>query len=178
MSDNEKKFRHNAGFGKRIEFSIIAQLLKEGRDVYIPLVDDIGIDAVIRKPDGTFVELQIKARSEEVNAGDEALFAAIRHEYHPNYWFIFHAEKIFDESSGKYSPVTWVLSSREFINESYQNKKGKNIGLRTIWFNGTKNHRPYAKKRFDKYRVKPNHLSDRILNENPDTTGLTTDTNA
>ncbi len=25
-------FRHNAGFGKRIEYSIIAQMLKEGMD--------------------------------------------------------------------------------------------------------------------------------------------------
>lgn len=68
-------FRHAAGFGKRIEYSIIAEMLKEGMDVYVPLVDDNGIDAVVRKPDGSFVEVQIKARSAEVNPGDEVLFA-------------------------------------------------------------------------------------------------------
>ena len=40
------QFRHAAGFGKRIEYSIIAEMLKEGMDVYVPLVDDNGIDAV------------------------------------------------------------------------------------------------------------------------------------
>ena len=69
------KFRHAAGFGKRIEYSIIAEMLKDGMDVYVPLVDDNGIDAVVRKSDGSFVEVQIKARSAEVNPGDEALFA-------------------------------------------------------------------------------------------------------
>ena len=44
-------FRHNAGFGKRIEYSIIAQMLKEGMDVYVPLVDDPGIDAGVRRED-------------------------------------------------------------------------------------------------------------------------------
>jgi len=41
-------------------------MLKEGIDVYVPLVDDIAIDAVIRKPNGSFVEVQIKARSKDV----------------------------------------------------------------------------------------------------------------
>jgi hypothetical protein len=31
-------------------------MLKEGIDLYVPLVDDFGIDAIIRKPDGTFIE--------------------------------------------------------------------------------------------------------------------------
>ena len=41
-----KTFRHSAGFGKRIEYWIIGQMLKEGIDVYVPLVDDDAIDAV------------------------------------------------------------------------------------------------------------------------------------
>jgi len=165
---NPKTFRHTAGFGKRIEFSIIAQLLKEGADVYIPLVDDNGIDAVIRKPNGIFIEVQIKARSKEVTPGDEALFAAIRHNQRLNYWFIFHAEKIFDKNSGEYIPMTWVLSSREFIAESCENKNGKNKGLRSIWFNGKRGGKPYAKERYNKYLAKPERLSERLLNENPD----------
>jgi hypothetical protein len=54
------RFRHTAGFGKRIEFWIIGRMLKEGLDVYVPLVDDNAIDAVIRKPNGSFIEVQIK----------------------------------------------------------------------------------------------------------------------
>jgi hypothetical protein len=63
------RFRHTAGFGKRIEFWIIGEMLKEGLDVYVPLVDDKAIDAVVRRRDGSFVEVQIKARSREIIPG-------------------------------------------------------------------------------------------------------------
>jgi hypothetical protein len=53
-------FRHSAGFGRRMEYWLIGQMLKEGLDVYVPLVDDFGIDAVIRKDDDEFIEVQIK----------------------------------------------------------------------------------------------------------------------
>lgn len=160
------QFRHAAGFGKRIEYSIIAEMLKEGMDVYVPLVDDNGIDAVVRKPNGRFVEVQIKARSVDVNPGDEALFAGIKHEHRKNYWFIFYAEGVYETADDDSpTPMQWVMSSQEFLNESYQNKKGKNIGSHTLWFNGKKNGKPYAKKKFDKYRVK--YFSERILKEIP-----------
>lgn len=59
-----------------MEYNIIGKMLMEGLDVYIPLVDDHGVDAIIKKEDGTFIEIQIKARSSEVKLGDAALFAA------------------------------------------------------------------------------------------------------
>jgi len=59
-----KKFRGSASFGKRIEFSIIGEMLKEGLDVYIPMVDDMGIDAIVRRYTGSFLEIQIKAQTE------------------------------------------------------------------------------------------------------------------
>lgn len=159
-------FRSSAGFGKRIEYSIIAQMLKEGLDVYVPLVDDYGIDAVVRKPDGSFVEVQIKARSADVNPGDEALFAGIHHEHRPNYWFVFYVEGVHRTPESPTSePLTWVLSSQEFIDEAYANKKGKNVGSHTLWFNGRKKGVSYAKPQFDKYLVK--ELKTRILNEIP-----------
>ena len=70
-------FRHSAGFGKRMEYHLIGQMLMEGLDVYLPLVDDHGVDCVIKREDGTFIEIQIKARSNDVTEGDAALFAAI-----------------------------------------------------------------------------------------------------
>lgn len=149
MSAN-KSFRHSAGFGKRMEHWIIGKMLKEGLDVYIPLVDDFGIDAVIRKPDGRFIEIQIKARSNDVLMGDCALFAAISHELRKNYYFVFYTERL---------DKTWILSSDEFLKESTQNKNGKNAGKRSIWFNGTKtnkitgNKKEYPKARFDKFLV-------------------------
>ena len=155
-----KTFRHSAAFGKRIEYYVIGLMLKEGLDVYLPMVDDDAIDAVIKKPDGSFVEVQIKARSKHVIFGDAALFAAITHADRPNYWFVFYSERI---------DTLWILSSKEFIKEAVQNKTGINAGKRSIWFSGknTKAQTEYVKPQFEKYVVKN---FDRILKENPDGT--------
>ena len=152
-------FRNSAAFGKRMEYYIVGLMLKEGLDVYMPLVDDDAIDAVIKRPDGTFVEVQIKARSNDVIFGDAALFAALPHEYRSNYWFVFYSERM---------EKMWLLSSNEFIRESDQNKAGKNAGKRSIWFNGknTKKNTEHVKPRFEKYLAVN---FDRILNEDPDT---------
>ncbi len=143
-------FRHSAGFGKRIEYYLIGLMLKEGIDVYVPLVDDNAIDAIIKKQDGSYIEIQIKARSQDVNMGDAALFAAISHKDRANYYFVFYSERL---------KKTWIMSSEEFIKESALNKSGKNIGKRSIWFNGTKTDKitkekiEYAKEKYDKYHV-------------------------
>jgi hypothetical protein len=120
-------FRNAAAFGKRIEFYVVGLMLKEGLDVYLPLVDDNAIDAVIKRPDGRFVEVQIKARSKNAKFGDGALFAALTHEVRQGYWFVFYSERM---------DTIWIMTSREFVNHSHQNKTGKNAGKRTIWFNG------------------------------------------
>jgi hypothetical protein len=151
-------FRHSAAFGKRIEYYIIGLMLKQGLDVYMPLVDDDAIDAVVKRPNGNFVEVQIKARSKGVSFGDAALFAALRHEQCPNYWFVFYSERL---------EKIWIMSSREFIQESHQNKSGKNVGVRSIWFNGknTKNQTEHVKPQFEKYLA---DNFDRIRDEDPD----------
>ena len=82
-------FRISAGFGKRMEYKLVGDMLMEGLDCYLPLVDDHGVDCVIKKSDGTFIEVQIKARSKTVKDGDAALFAAIYHDYTPNFYFVF-----------------------------------------------------------------------------------------
>jgi hypothetical protein len=51
----------------------------------------------------------------------------------------------------------WIMTSEEFIRESAQNKTGKNVGLRGIWFNGTRRDKAtgqraeYTKARYEKY---------------------------
>ena len=141
-------FRHSAGFGKRMEYNLVGKMLMEGLDVYMPLVDDHGVDCVIKREDGTFIEVQIKARSNEVAPGDAALFAAIRHELTPNFYFVFYSERL---------DLMWIMSSEEFLNECNTNKTGKNEGTRSIWFNGkrtdkkTGGKKEYCKERFEKY---------------------------
>ena len=151
-------FRHSAAFGKRMEYYIVGLMLKEGLDVYLPLVDDDAIDAVVKKPDGSFVEVQIKARSKTVKFGAAALFAALPHERRSNYWFVFYSERM---------DKIWILSSKEFIKESNQNKTGKNAGKRSIWFNGknTRESSEHVKPQFEKYLVTN---FQRIIEDNPD----------
>jgi hypothetical protein len=146
-------FRHSAGFGKRMEYNIIGKMLMEGLDVYVPLVDDHGVDCVIKKEDGTFIEVQIKARSNEVKDGDAALFAAITHEKTENFYFVFYSERVNEGTM-------WILSSEEFLKECVTNKSGKNAGKRSIWFNGQRTDKKtgikkeYCKQRFEKYVAK------------------------
>lgn len=158
--EETKSFRHLAAFGKRIEHYLIGLMLKEGLDVYIPMVDDDAIDAVIKCPDGRFVEVQIKARSKEVVFGDAALFSTIRHEYRPNYWFIFYSERM---------DTMWVLSSKEFLRDADHAKGGKHVGTHSVWFNGrnTKAQTEHTKPQWIKYIEKD---FSRIINENPDKT--------
>jgi hypothetical protein len=140
-----KSYRDTAGFGKRIEHYVISRMLKEGLDVYVPLVDDHGVDAVVKRPDGTFVEVQIKARSNDVKFGNAALFAAVKHpEHQENYWFVFYAERL---------DTTLILSSKEFIKEASQTKTGKNAGTWSIQFNGkdTKQKTEDIKPHYTKY---------------------------
>jgi hypothetical protein len=139
-----KTFRHSAAFGKRIEYWIIGKMLKEGLDVYIPMVDDDAVDAVIKRKDDSFITIQIKARSKEVVFGNAALFAAIPHEPRKNYWFIFYSERM---------NKIWIMTSDEFIKESRQNKTGKNKGRRSIKLNGknTKEMSEHCKPKFEKY---------------------------
>ena len=89
-----KPFRNLADFGKRMEYWVAGLMIKEGLNVYMPLVDDMGIDMVVRREDGTFVEVQVKARSKNVIMGDAALFSAIRQEQRDNYYFVFYSERL------------------------------------------------------------------------------------
>lgn len=122
-------------------------MLKEGLDVYLPLVDD-AINAVVTRPDGRFMEVQIKALSRDVGFGYAGLFAGLTHEHRKNYSFVFYLERLY--------PL-WIMSSKEFIDESRQNKEGKNAGKRTIFFNGknTKEQKEHVKPQYQKY-VAPN----------------------
>ena len=127
-----------------MEYFVISKMLEQGLDVYIPLIDDDAIDVVIRKNDGSFVEIQIKARSKSVKFGNAALFAAINHEVRKNYYFVFYSHRL---------DKTWILSSKEFLKEAGRNKSGKNIGKYSICFNGSSQvtNEEYPKEKFNKY---------------------------
>jgi hypothetical protein len=140
-----------ARYGKSMEYSIMGEMMREELDVFSPSVDDKGIDAMVRRPDGTTVEIQIKARSKEVAAEQAGLFAGIKCEPRPNYFFIFHAAQIGE--NGK----MWIMSAYEFIENASKNIKGKNVGAYNLKLNGCKPNEetglkePYGLSRFEKF---------------------------
>lgn len=141
-------FRNSAAFGKRIEYWIIGLLLKDGFDVFVPLVDDDGIDAIIRGKEGRKLDVQIKARSSTVAFGSCALFGVGQShpDERPDFFFLFYSDRL-DE--------IWVMSSRDFIANCVTTKTGKNIGNRSVWLNGrsTKAGLEHPNPRFDKWRI-------------------------
>ena len=148
----EKKTRLDSIiFGKSMEYLLIGAMLQEGLEVYCPVVDDRGIDAIVRRPDKTFVEVQIKATSKDVAMADAGFFVVRKCEPNPNYFFIFHAALIGE--NGK----MWIMSANEFIAHASQNIQGKNIGAYNLKLNGCKVNEktglkaPYALPQFEKF---------------------------
>ncbi len=102
-------------FGKRIELQIENELLDQGYDVYLPMMDDHGVDCVVKKSDGAFIQIQIKGRSE----GKPGNFHVDDHE-NPidDFYFIFYSEGL---------KKTWLFSSKEFCDNTKPTVSGKHI---------------------------------------------------
>jgi len=143
---NENRFRNRASFGKRQEYIVIAEMLKRGFDVYIPLVDDQQIDCIIRRGANDYVDVQIKARSKDCIPFDAGRFAAMDiPNPRGNYSFIFYSEQ-----AGCY----WVFPSLKLVELASRNKKGANIGKYHINLTGhsEKKDQVYPNPKFEDYR--------------------------
>ena len=110
-------YRNTASFGKRQEYSAIAELLKRELDVYMTLVDDQGIDCIIRINNKKYLDIQIKARSKD--AKNWNFFPALSFKPRSNFYFIFYTEK---------NNSFWVISSRDIKKLGRENKTGKHKG--------------------------------------------------
>jgi len=117
------KYRDSASFGKRQEYIVIAELLRRGFDVYATLVDDQGIDCIVRLNGKKYLDIQIKARSKVAKQWN--FFAAMSFIPRQNYWFIFYTEM---------NNTFWILPSWEASTLSVMNKTGKNKGKRSLSF--------------------------------------------
>lgn len=111
-----KAFRSSASFGKRQEYVAIAELLKRGYDVYLTLVDDQGIDCVVRQSPTRYFDIQIKARSKDVTPKNAGFFPQIPVEDpRRNYIFIFYSEGV--TGGGMH----WVIPSLKLVEEGFGN---------------------------------------------------------
>jgi hypothetical protein len=128
-------------FGKYVEHHIISLMLREGLDVYLPVMDNHGVDMVVKRPDGKFAEVQIKARSKGTKC--PGFFPDIRFEKPRSYfWFVFFIAR-FD--------AMIVLSSREFNTLSGGERMRKREGVRQIRFDGRIEGEPYIQSKYQKY---------------------------
>lgn len=53
------KYRDSASYGRRQEYIAVSELLKRDFDVYMTLVDDQGIDCIIRINENRYLDVQI-----------------------------------------------------------------------------------------------------------------------
>lgn len=91
--------------GKQAEFLVFGELIRRGTDLYLPVID-IGIDAIIRKMDGTYLQVQVKSTEASEQAG---WF---------NVWDLeqYEGRKLFIAcvDMSQKSPETWILPSEVF----------------------------------------------------------------
>ncbi len=146
-------FRDSASYGKRQEFKAIAELLQRDFDVYTTLVDDQGIDCIIRINEKRYLDIQIKARSKNAIKKDWGYYPRlIVPEHRDNLFFI-----LFSEGANSY----WVFPSEDIISLANQagtnvskNKTGDNAGRYAIRVAGysSVNNEINIFPRFEKYR--------------------------
>ena len=141
-------YRDSASYGKRQEYKAIAKLLELGFDVYQTLVDDQGIDCIIRLNSKRYLDIQIKARSKICAIKNRAYYPLLEiDEPRDNFYFIFYSEE-FDSYWTLPSLVIVRLAIEKGTNVS-QNRTGDNAGKYAIKFAGDS---LMIKERFDKYR--------------------------
>jgi len=91
--------------GKRAEFLVFSKLLEKGADLYIP-VTDTGIDALVQRKDGSYLEIQVKATEAQEQAGRF------------NVWDLEYRAKdrffIVCVGTSKQPPEIWVLPCEVF----------------------------------------------------------------
>lgn len=146
-------YRDSASYGKRQEFKAIAELLQRNFDVYTTLVDDQGIDCIIRIDEERYLDIQIKARSKKALKKDWGYYPRlVVPEQRDNFFFI-----LYSEGADSY----WVFPSEDIISLANQegtnvskNKTGNNAGRYAIRVAGYShvNDKITTFRRFEKYR--------------------------
>jgi len=96
--------------GKRAEFLVLGELISQECELYLPIIDK-GIDAILRKKDGTYVEIQVKSTEKETQAGCFNIWDLdlIRPE---ESFFIVCVDMSKTRAEGK--PEVWVFTAKVF----------------------------------------------------------------
>jgi hypothetical protein len=101
--------------GKGGEYHVIGRLLEKKLEVYTPVADIGGIDAIVRFPGGGTKEVQVKTRTRTADRGE---VFQVRAEKRPNYYIVLHIAD---------SDDFWILPSEVFYKKA--SKQGKEMQL-------------------------------------------------
>ena len=104
--------------GKGAEFLVFSELLRSDADLYLPIVDT-GIDAVLRKTDGKYLEIQIKSTEEDEQAG---CFNADDLDYYDEERYFIVCVDL-----SRKPPETWILPCgvfKEYATKPWESKRG------------------------------------------------------
>jgi len=141
--------------GEITELKVLGILLKEldneDYDIYRPIIDNKGIDLIIRKlinKKSYYLELQIKSRSSE--AKYPYRFAELKVQERDNYYFIFYTEINIENNIEE---KMWLVPSTKIKSVGSPNKTGENKGKYTI---------DNCLKKCNEYEVKTDKLSEKI----------------
>lgn len=118
------KYRNTASFGKRQEYVAVAELLRRNFDVYMPLVDDQGIDCVIRLDTvpTLYIDIQIKARSKDIANPGYFPHLAVKTP-RDNYFFVLYDEGL---------NLHWVIPSLDVVKLGNLIKSGAHSGKYSV----------------------------------------------
>ena len=134
--------------GKSAEYFVFSELIKRGADVYLPAVD-IGIDAIVRRKDGSYLEIQVKSTQEEEQAG---YFNVYDLDQHPEKnFYIVCVDMNEDNAKVKGKPNTWILSAKDF-------KKYMVSGCRLPIYERSRNHENKTREELLKKNFEAWHL--------------------
>ena len=99
--------------GKLGELYVFSKLIERGAMPFLPIADIKGVDAVVRRKDGTYVEIQVKA-----TWGNQAGYFNVRN--------LAERESLFIVGliMGIEPPEAWILPSKEFIKHATLREKG------------------------------------------------------
>lgn len=108
--------------GKLGELWVFGKLLDAGVNVYLPLVDEEGIDAIIRRRDRRLLEIQVKS----TRAKDQAGYFNAYLEPREDLFVVCVDLSPLDETPSQ-PPEVWVFPSEVFANQEYstRSKKGE-----------------------------------------------------
>ena len=105
----------NSETGKAGELRVFSEILRRGATVFMPLADIHGVDAIVRRKDGTLLEVQIKTHSTDYMANWFDVYDVEKHE--TDRFVIIGVDMLVEP------PESWVFPADVFIEYGTRSKR-------------------------------------------------------